>query len=369
MAIDEDVVAQPAMLVLARESRGLTQVDLADLMTKLDQPNKISQGYVSRAEAGRLPVKGDRLDLFAAALRYTPETLCATTDIQGVGIGLVHHRKRASMGVAELRRVHATLAFTRYQTDALTSAVQDPRTHRFRHIEINDLDTPHEAADTLREEWDVPPGPIADLTGLLEQAGAIVVVRDLKTTELDAVSQWPADGPPLFLLNSAAPGDRFRFSLAHELGHVLMHTQPGDPREQEQEADYFASQLLMPYDTIRQELKQGVDLPRLLELKSRWGVSMAALLRRAFSLGVIKEWQYRKLMVEMSALGYRTNEPGLVPRETPQYLARVAIRLEQEHHLDSIQAAHLAGLDHEEFHEIYLCASSSPGTPWSSANP
>ncbi|MFE0458151.1 ImmA/IrrE family metallo-endopeptidase [Kitasatospora sp. NPDC058965] len=363
MAIDEDLVAQPAMLVLARESRGWTQVDVAEQMSKLDQPNRISQGYVSRAEAGRLAVKGDRLDLFATALRYTPQMLCATTDMQGVGIGLVHHRKRASMGVADLRRIHATLAFTRHQTDALTRAVADSGKHRFRHIAVSDLDTPQDAADTIREEWDVPTGPVTDLTRLIEEAGALVVVRDLQTTELDAVSQWPPGGPPLFLLNSTAPGDRFRFSLAHELGHVLMHTQPGDPREQEQEADYFAAQFLMPYGSIRQDLKQGVDLPRLLELKARWGVSMAALIRRAFSLNIIKEWQYRKLMVEMSALGYRTNEPGLVPRETPHHLAQVVTRLEREHHLDPIQAAHLAGLDHEEFHEIYLCASSSSGNP------
>ncbi|TJZ94587.1 ImmA/IrrE family metallo-endopeptidase [Actinacidiphila oryziradicis] len=356
------------MLVLARESRGWTQADLAAEMSKVDPDGRVSQGYVSRAEAGRLPVSGERLHLFSAALRYTPQMLSRTTDLHGVGIGLVHHRKRASLGAIALRRIHAVLALTRLQTDALTRAAGLSGENRFRLIEVTPLDTPQEAAETLREDWGVGPGPIEDLVQLIEAAGALVVVRDLATTELDAVSQWVPGGRPLFLLNSHAPPDRFRFSLAHELGHVVMHTQPGEGRRQEDEADHFAAELLMPYATIRDELKQGVDIPRLLELKARWGVSMAALIRRASSLNVITDWQYRNLMVEMSALGYRTTEPGVVPRETPQRLAQVVTRLEQQH-LGQDQAAHLAGLGGEEFHEIYLCASRSAGALCSSVKP
>ncbi|MFD7677031.1 ImmA/IrrE family metallo-endopeptidase [Streptomyces sp. NPDC060187] len=361
MEAHEDLVAVPAMLALARESRGMTQADLAIAMSRLDGANRVSQGYVSRAEAGRLQVKDDRLALYADALEYTPEMLCRTTDTHGVGVGLVHHRKRASMGATSLRRIHATLTLTRLQVESLTAPLTDLGTHGFRHIEVDDLDAPEDAAATLREEWGISRGPIDDLVSAIEGAGASVVVRDLETADLDAVSQWPDGSPPLFLLNSTAPGDRFRFSLAHELGHVVMHTEPGDGRLQEQQADRFAAEFLMPHDAILPELKPGVDLQRLMGLKTRWGVSMAALIRRALSLGVVSEWQYRNLMVEMSALGYRTVEPVTVQRETPRHIAQVVTRLEQQHHLDLTHAAHLAGLGHEEFHEIYLCASSSSG--------
>ncbi|MFF3377768.1 ImmA/IrrE family metallo-endopeptidase [Streptomyces sp. NPDC002680] len=357
----EGQIAAPAMLALARESRGMTQADLAVAMSRLDGANRVSQGYVSRAEAGRLQVKDDRLELYAEALGYTSEMLCRTTDIHGVGVGLVHHRKRASMGATSLRRIHATLALTRLQVESLTAPLADLGDHNFRHIEVDDLDTPEDAATALREAWGINHGPIDDLVSAIESAGASVVVRDLETADLDAVSQWPDGSPPLFLLNSTAPGDRFRFSLAHELGHVVMHTEPGDGRLQEQQADRFAAEFLMPHDAIFPELKPGVDLQRLGGLKTRWGVSMAALIRRALSLGVVSEWQYRNLMVEMSALGYRTVEPVTVQRETPRYMTQVVTRLEQQHHLDLAHAAHLAGLGHEEFHEIYLCASSSSG--------
>ncbi|SNT64131.1 Zn-dependent peptidase ImmA, M78 family [Streptosporangium subroseum] len=354
------MTAEPDMLVLARESRGWTQVDVAEAMSRVDIDARISQGYVSRAEAGRLAVTGERLLLFAAALRYTPELLCSTAEVHGVGIGLVHHRKRASMGTTGLRRIHAILALSRMQTKALTRAADLPGDHRFHHIPINELDTPPDAADQLREDWRMPPGPVPDLVALVEHAGALVLARDLGTGELDAVSQWSAGEPPLFLLNSTAPPDRFRFSLAHELGHVVMHTEPGSGREQEDQADRFAAEFLMPYEDITADLKKGVDLARLLELKGRWGVSMAALVRRALTLSVISDWQYRNIMVEMSALGYRTTEPGMVPRETPQGMARVVTRLQQHYGLSPARAAHVAGLTPDEFDEIYRCASSLP---------
>jgi Zn-dependent peptidase ImmA (M78 family) len=354
----EDAKAEPAMLVLARESRGWTQADVAEAMSQIDASARISQGYVSRAEAGRLTVSGERLHLFAAALRYTPDVLCSPADVHGVGIGLVHHRKRASMGAIELRRIHALLALTRMQTTALTRAADLTGDHRFRHIPVNALDTPQDAAEQVREEWNLPPGPIGDLIAVVEGAGALVVVRDLGTGELDAVSQWSPGEPPLFLLNATAPPDRFRFSLAHEVGHVFMHTEPGTGREQEEQADRFSAEFLMPHTDIAADLKQGVDLARLLELKGRWGVSMSALVRRALTLNVISDWQYRNIMVEMSALGYRTTEPEAVPRETPHGMAGVVDKLEQHHGLSAGEAACVAGLTPDEFDEIYRCSPS-----------
>ncbi|MGW1130471.1 helix-turn-helix domain-containing protein [Streptomyces sp. SS1-1] len=360
MSDHKELVADPSMLALARDSRGWTQSELAEQMSRVDG-SRVTQGYVSRAEAGRIPVRAERVRLFAAALRFTPEMLCQGADTTGVGIGLIHHRKRASLGAPALRRIHATLALTRYQVEAVTQAAALRHVNLFRHIEVNDFDTPADAAETVREEWDVPAGPVDNLVALLEDAGAQVVVRDLGTTDLDAVSQWPPGRAPLILLNSAVPGDRSRFSLAHELGHLIMHREPGEGRVQEAQADRFAAEFLMPHEVILSELKPGIDVARLMDLKARWGVSMAALIRRAVDLGVISEWQYRTLMVELSALGYRTNEPTIIRRETPRHIAQAVTRLEEQLHLSPTETAHLAGLGREEFHEIYVRAYSPSG--------
>ena len=351
-----DAVAQPAMLILARESRGITQAELATAMTQqAADSGPVSQGYVSRAEAGRLEVTGARLMLYASALRYPAEVLCTDPQLHGVGVGLVHHRKRASLGAPALRRIHAELALARMQTRALLALAGHEHRHRYHRIQVTDYDTASDAAMTVRAEWGLKAGAVPELVPLIEKAGGLVLVRDLGARELDAVTQWIDRDPPLFLINAHAPADRFRFSLAHELGHVFMHDEPGASTVQEKQADEFASELLMPADTVRADLKRGrLDLSRLLELKHRWGVSMAALLRRASTLGVISEWQYRNLMVEMSALGYRTQEPSDLVRERPRFVPELVayLRHNRGHTLDHLTA--VAGLLPDEFAQLYI---------------
>jgi transcriptional regulator with XRE-family HTH domain len=104
------------MLVLARESRGLKQGDVAEAMRELEgHGSKVSQAYVSRAEAGRLTVSGDRLELYARALEDPPELLVLRETEVGAGHGLIHHRKKQAVAVPDLRRVHAVLNLTRIQ--------------------------------------------------------------------------------------------------------------------------------------------------------------------------------------------------------------------------------------------------------------
>src|SRR5258705_13860573 len=108
------------MLVLARESRGWTQAELSRVMSERSgQDTPVSQGYVSKAESARVEVTGSRLQLYADALRYPVQVLCTDPQLHGVGVGLVHHRKRASLGAPALRRIHAELTLARRQTRAL----------------------------------------------------------------------------------------------------------------------------------------------------------------------------------------------------------------------------------------------------------
>jgi Zn-dependent peptidase ImmA (M78 family) len=199
---------------------------------------------------------------------------------------------------------------------------------------------------------------------VLEDAGGLVLIRDLGSRQLDAVTQWIDGEPPLFLISAHAPADRFRFSLAHELGHVIIHGEPGATPVQERQADEFASEFLMPADAVRADLaRRHLDLPRLLDLKHQWGVSMAALLRRASTLGVISEWQYRNLMVEMSALGYRTQEPGDLTRESPRLIPDLVTRLRRDHRYQPSQLAAAAGLLEHDFIRLYLRADpAAPGS-------
>ena len=152
---------------------------------------------------------------------------------------------------------------------------------------------------------------------MLEAAGVVVLVRDFGSALIDAIMSWPDGRVPLVIAGMHAPADRQRFTMAHELGHAVMHQVPTE--NQESEADRFASELLMPASDIAPALK-GVTVPRLAQLKPVWGVSMAALLRRARDLGGISESQYKQVNIEFSKAGYRSREPVELPRESPSLL-------------------------------------------------
>ena len=327
--VPTSTAAKPSMLTLVREAAGMTQAEVAANMTKLSGDGSgppVGQGYVSRAEKGRLIVAGDRLKLYAQALSCTPQLLCLDVHAAEVGIGLVYHRKKAALSAPALRRIHGQLALARLHVRRLRQAAGDtPHEAAFVRVDLDEETRPYEAATQVREAWGLPPGPVDDLIARIERSGGMVLLRDLGSDHLDAVSQWPAGCGPLLLVNTRAPADRLRFSIAHELGHLTMHRVPDTSADQEKQADEFAAAFLMPADDITPEFEGNIDLALLLRLKARWRVSMGALLRRARDLHKVTEWHHRTLTIEMSTLGYRTAEPGAFAPEQPTAV-REAIR-------------------------------------------
>ena len=112
--------------------------------------------------------------------------------------------------------------------------------------------TTEEAARLVRELWMVPKGPIDKMIGLLESNGGVVIPCDFGTDLLDAMSQRIDGMPILFFVNVNAPADRLRHTLAHELGHMVLHTitVKSDEEMEDREADAFAGAFLLPADEI-----------------------------------------------------------------------------------------------------------------------
>ena len=198
------------------------------------------------------------------------------------------------------------------------------------------------------------PARSPNLTTFLEHLGVLVIVRDLGSRRLDALGQWPDGGRPIVLLNSSAPVDRRRFTASHELGHAVLHTAPTD--EQEAEADEFAAALLLPPTDGRTVLSE-VSLPKVAELKKTWGMSMAALIRRARDLGTINDYRYRQLNIELSAAGYRMSEPIQLPAEPPTAVSRLLNHLRNQGHTVAELAAS-ARMTEPEFRDLYMEVAS-----------
>jgi Zn-dependent peptidase ImmA (M78 family) len=189
---------------------------------------------------------------------------------------------------------------------------------------------PISAARGTRSELGLSPDrPIPQLMKVIENCGVVVLAVSVELEQSDAFSVWAGhDIPrPVIVLLRMRSGDRLRYSLAHEVGHLVMHqARQGTRQELESQANQFAAEFLMPETAMRCELVQPVTLTSLSKLKVRWGVSIQALIKRAYDLTIITPGQYRYLNDHVSMLGWKTEEPKEleIPLERPRALKQIA---------------------------------------------
>ncbi len=306
---------------LVRRARGMGQEEVAAAAG-------LSQGTLSKFERGLVAIDEDRLQSLADALDIPLTRLTGAQPSEAASAACQFHRKRSSLPVSEATRIRALLDLSRAQVEDLLGSTLPKLALKRTSLDLAADFGPIDAAREARELLQSAPGPIVDLAAAAEAAGVLILRRDLGTDKIDAIGTWPKGHRPMFLLNTTASADRQRFTLAHELGHAVMHERPAD--NQEAEADSFASELLMPARQIRSDLTD-VTLARLVALKQKWRVSIAALVRRAHDLDAISDHQYRELNIALSTAGYRKHEPVDIAPDIPAVItATLAEHLEHE---------------------------------------
>ena len=199
----------------------------------------------------------------------------------------------------------------------------------------------------------LPSGPIPNMVDLLESNGGVVIPCDFGTDLLDALSQRIDGMPVMFFVNVNAPADRVRHTLAHELGHMVLHTITlKSDEEMEDEADAFAGAFLLPAEEIRPQLRR-FDLRQLANLKGYWKVSMAALAVRASRLNLVTPYQSKMFWIEMSKLGYRKREPNEPLKEHPSLLRQMIAFHMNKLGYSLSEMASLLHLQVAEFQDMY----------------
>jgi Zn-dependent peptidase ImmA (M78 family) len=191
-------------------------------------------------------------------------------------------------------------------------------------------ENPATAAKITRAKMRLSPDtPIRNLLNQIEKNGVLVLAIPYDIDEQDGYSGW-SEGEsrrPVIVVTGGKPGDRQRYTLAHELGHLVMHhTFPAGLAGVETQADQFAAEFLLPKDAMLRELVPPITLTSLGELKTRWGVSIAALAMRAKELGIITERQARYLFVKLASEEWDKDEPQnlRINSEKPRALKRMA---------------------------------------------
>ena len=300
----------PDMFRLARNYRGLTQSDLS-------AQTEISQSLLSKFDHGVKTPTREQLDRISVALEFPVPFFIQTGD--DLPSGLIFHRKRVSLKEKERSRIESEV---KLRLKCLkTLLLQLDIDSNIPYMDLNEhSNDPREVARALRYYWKIADGPIKNVIALLENNGIIVLRFDFGNDTLDGFFIF--DERPCIAINSRFPMDRQRFTLCHELGHIIMHKIPDDNIEKE--ADTFASEFLMPERDINKDfIHRRIDLKLLISLKPIWKVSIAALIKRAQTLDHITPSNVRRLYSQMSALQIRKTEPVTLPLEVPSLIGEI----------------------------------------------
>ena len=294
----------PELLRIARQSRGWSQAELSERAN-------VSHSRLSKIEAGLIDPAAVNVDNMVEALHFPSSFFFEPDEITGLPIS-IHpmYRKKANIGRRKILRVEAELNLRLFHIRRLLKAVAFEPVIELPNLDINEFEGGSEGiAYLLRRMWQMPTGPIRNLMNWVEKAGVLVVQCDFGSLPIDGVTMRSIDLPPCVFLGNKKPSDRQRYSLAHELGHIIMHQYRIPSPAMEDEANSFASALLMPTPDILPYLSERITLQRLANLKLSWRVSMQALLYRAKDIGTITAGQSQYLWRQISARGYRKQEP------------------------------------------------------------
>lgn len=312
----------PDMLRLAREARELTQAELA-------KEAAVTQALVSKLEHGLITQPSDEVvSNLAKALRF-PVAFFYQRE-RAIGFPAFHYRKRVKLGAKPLARIGAIINIRRQHVAKLMRSYEFEIAKPIPQIDLDESGlTPEKVAERLRAYWMLPRGPIASVVDTIEQAGGIVILTSFQTALLDGISFRSEGLPPLFFMNKDTTGDRFRFSLAHELGHIVMHTVPDDDQEMEEQAHRFAAAFLMPAADIKTYLTDP-KLPSFGRVKAYWKVSIKSLIKRTHDLKLITDSQYKNLNVQYNKV-FKSGEPHDIQIEEPYKLKEIV-----RHHIDEL---------------------------------
>lgn len=311
-------------LRLARELAEYSQKVLAERTKQLGK--KVSSAAISQFEKGDATPNPDTLEALGRALDTPVGYFAAAGPADAKAEAFF--RSLTSTPAPQRKRAKALTHLVWQFTNALESYVQlpEPRIPRADLPEDAEVEEVERIAELVRREWNVAPGPIDSVVQLLERHGVVVVrfsfCREGEPDSLDAFSM-PFDRRPIIALTEdKAKKDRSRFDAAHELGHLAMHEpEAGHKQQKERQAQQFAAAFLAPREDIKDELPTDLDWSKYVTLKRRWGMSIAALLRRSYTVGNIEHDVFDHGMRVLTARGWRKDEPGdLGPTEVPKLL-------------------------------------------------
>ncbi|NTW55494.1 MAG: ImmA/IrrE family metallo-endopeptidase [Chlorobiaceae bacterium] len=331
----------------ARKVAGLT---LAELGAQIG----VSHTAIQKFEKGILTPNSAQLLALAKACGIRTEYFFRTHTVELIK---PEFRKRVQFGITAQEKILIRATEQAERRVKLLGLYPSPPITPFRIPEallhkIENYEQIEEFSETLRNEWLLGMDQITDLYDTLEANGIFVIMLDEKNSAFDGLmaNVCTNDGSiyPLIAVSKHWPSDRQRFTLAHELGHILLSGRLGEELEIEKACNRFAGAFLVPKPAIIQTLgkqRSEIEWHELYTLKHEYGLSMGGWLIRANQCGVITKSVYDSHYIRFSKKGWRTCEPGeALPQEQPKLFEQLVFRALGESLITESAAATLLGI-------------------------
>ena len=188
---------------------------------------------------------------------------------------------------------------------------------------------PEKAARVARSTLGLSPDkPIPNLIHTLEQFGIFILGLPVRLKGRDAWSAWVGINPryPLIIIPTGSLGGRLRFTVGHELDHLLAPDLRGSLALSEEFADRFASEFLLPEAGVNDELEAPLNFLNVKRLSRRWGVSPQFVVMRSVQLEKVSKRRGQQMFKELAVRGFARKEPpdATIRIEKPRLFKKIA---------------------------------------------
>jgi Zn-dependent peptidase ImmA (M78 family)/transcriptional regulator with XRE-family HTH domain len=334
----------------ARKALGLSLRDLGDQIA-------LSHAAIKKYEDDEVTPSSDILIKLGKALHVRVEYFFRP---ERFTLENIHYRKHADMPERHLEEITAKILDHIERRIELENLFPTPPVQLFsvKHLpkKIRHIDEVENLADQIRNQWNLGFDPIPDLIDLFEGHGIKVFgIDNNQYPKIDGLYA-EVNKMPIIVVGDQRPGDRQRFTLAHELGHLLLDNRLANSLDIEDCCNRFAGAFLLPKQSLINILGEHRNLiePRELSLlKQEFGISMTSILHRAEETGIISKYIYRQLRAEFNERGWSKHEPGKqYPREMTHIFEQMIFHALAEQYIGESKAAELMNMPLESFRSL-----------------
>ncbi|MBM9536750.1 helix-turn-helix domain-containing protein [Desulfobulbus alkaliphilus] len=340
-------------LLSARKMAGMSLEALSQATGSL-----VSKQAISKYEKGKASPGSEVLIALARALGVKVDYFFRSSQVTIEGLSF---RKKTRLAAKERNRItYQTIEFLqKYLEIEQIFNIGHEANIPIARKRIKTREDIEQAAAEIRRSWNLGEGPIPQLTELLEDHG--FKIYEVEGDENFAGLSGYASGIRIPVIAVSRGGDcvRKRFTIAHELAHLLLNFSDCEEKHHEKLCHAFAGALLLPESVIREELgeiRKKVTQWELKKLKGIYGISMQAIMARAHTLGIIDDQSYRMFSIYVSINGWRKDEPGEYSgKERANRFKQLVLHAAAEQVISYSKGAELLGLTLGQFErEIHI---------------